>query len=156
MRSYETYPRPTRILTRTDFLFAWKDCRDSKGKGGAPGVDKVYPQKFRENLETNITKIREQILNLEYKFHALRPHPILKGNGKHRIICIPTVRDRLVQRVILRRLTQPKDLLRVLNSTSYGISHGKEQGTHAAVEKTIRLRKEKPWILKTDISAFFE
>lgn len=156
MRRNEKYPRPVRIVTTKRLHSVWKDCRDATDKGGAPGIDHVSPQRFRENLDTNINKIREQILRGEYKFANLKPHPILKDSGKHRIICIPAVRDRLVQRLILQHLTRPKDLLGVINETSYGVARGKEQGTHAAVDKTVKLRKEKPWILKTDISAFFD
>ena len=36
-----------------------------------------------------------------YKFSNLRPVLLKKRNGKDRLICIPTVRDRVVQRAIL-------------------------------------------------------
>lgn len=156
MRRSESYPLPSRIVSVPKLQHAWKNCRDSRGAGGAPGIDNISPAKFRENLESNCKQIRGLVLSGKYQFARLKPHPIPKDNGKHRIICVPTVQDRLLQRLILKHLTYPKDLLGVLNGVSYGVTRGQEQGTHAAIDKAITLRNKHPWVLKTDISAFFD
>ena len=69
---------------------------------------------------------------------------------------MPTIRDRLVQRTILHYLTYKKDLLGVLSSNSFGVVKGKEQGTHHAIDTAIKRRQKNSFVLKTDISKFFD
>lgn len=150
------YPKPIKIASIKNLKTAWKESRDATGRGGAPGVDKVTPAMFRERLESNFIALRKQLIEGTYKFQPLKASLIQKDNGKFRVICIPSVQDRLAQRLILRRLTFPKDRLRVLTGVSFGVSKGKDQGVHAAIDKAIKQRNQYPWVLKTDISQFFD
>lgn len=150
------YSRPLRIASRENIKKAWFDSRDARGNGGARGLDNVTARGFRERLETNILNLRAKILNHEYQFQDLKPHFIDKGDGTQRIICVPTVEDRLVQRIILRNLTLDCDKLDVLTDVSFGIKKGRDQGVHSAVRKALQTRQEFPWVLKTDVSKFFD
>jgi RNA-directed DNA polymerase len=149
------YPSAIRTINNSTLKKAWNNSRDRKGAGGSPGIDNISPGRFREALESNFNAIHKKIGKNEYRFSKLKAFRIQKGDNKYRIICVPTVSDRLVQRVILDAITNP-DRMGVLNGVSYGVLKGKEQGTHAAIDKAIELRTKYPWVLKTDVSAFFD
>lgn len=151
------YPKPIKVASFKNIKQSWKDSRDATGKGGAPGIDGIRPTKYKENLETNIVKLREKLLDGNYVYKKLKPHFIQKTDGKDRVICVPAVEDRLVQRIILRNLcADGRDRLGVLSPVSYGVKKGKDQGVHAAIRAALKLRKQYNWVLKTDVSKFFD
>jgi RNA-directed DNA polymerase len=69
------------------------------------------------------------------------------------MVCIPTVRDRWIQRVVAQYITSRK-LFPIYNSSSFGFIKGR--GTHEAIETVLKLRGKYGWCLKTDIEAFFD
>jgi RNA-directed DNA polymerase len=84
----------------------------------------------------------------------LRPAFVEKPNSnKERVICIPTVRDRIVQRAIVNYLASSKKLP-IYNASSFGFIKG--QGTTRAVAKAVELRSVYEWCVKTDIESFFD
>jgi hypothetical protein len=88
-----------------------------------------------------------------YQFAPLRGVPVPKSNGKYRIICIPTVRDRVVQRAASEFLATD-DRCGLANAVSYGFIP--TRSVEKAVQQARALRREKPWVYKTDITAFFD
>ncbi len=88
-----------------------------------------------------------------YEFSALRAIPIPKDNGKYRIICVPTVRDRIVQRAINAFLAKD-DRCGLANDVSYGFIPNRS--VKKAVARARELRREKNWVYKTDITTFFD
>jgi group II intron reverse transcriptase/maturase len=119
----------------------------------ASGVDGVSLNDFATNHIVNLTSISEQLRNGTYKFSPLRPHFVLKPNGKERVICIPVTADRVVQAAILRYLTA-KYVARLTNDVSYGFLKGRT--VQKAIQESVRLRLDYPWVFKTDIQAFFD
>ncbi len=152
------YQKPSKIFSILNITETWKDSRDSSGKGGAAGRDNLSAHKFREKLESNISTIRKEVVFKNYKFSPLKAFPLQKNeSGKQRIICIPTVKDRLVQRVILRYLTIKDDKLKVITEdVSFGAFNGKQYSVHKAIDLAIKRRSKSPWVLKTDVSSFFD
>lgn len=153
---------PKQIASIKNLLRVWRNSKDAvKYSRKSAGVDGVTPQSFSADLSENIASINSRLVNSLYSFAKLRPFFIDKSGGKMRVICAPTVEDRLVQRLILDYLTtdkegRPRDLLGVNTSVSYGIKRGKDQGTQEAIKKAIKYRNESSWVLKTDISSFFD
>jgi RNA-directed DNA polymerase len=88
-----------------------------------------------------------------YSFSALRAIPIPKDNGKYRIICVPTVRDRIVQRAVNGYLAKD-DKCGLANEVSYGFIPNRS--VKKAVARARDVRREKSWVYKTDIAAFFD
>lgn len=71
------------------------------------GLDKVSPLKFEEDKENIIKKASEKVLSGTYKFTRYKKMLILKGEKKHpRVICLPTVRDKLVLSSLNEMLTK--------------------------------------------------
>jgi RNA-directed DNA polymerase len=88
-----------------------------------------------------------------YEFSTLRAIPIPKNNGGYRIICVPTVRDRIVQRAVNAFLAKD-DRCGLANNVSFGFIPNRS--VRKAVDRARQLRCEKKWVYKTDITAFFD
>ncbi|WP_173932022.1 reverse transcriptase domain-containing protein [Chelativorans sp. Marseille-P2723] len=98
--------------------------------------------------------LSRRIADGEFGFSRLRPFPIPKeGTNKERLICIPTVQDRLVQRCMMRHLEQRR-LFPILNNSSFGFVQDK--GLRKAVKRTLELRHCYPFVFETDIVGFFD
>ena len=78
---------------------------------------------------------------------------IPKPNGKFRLICVPTIEDRIVQRALLLVLNQYYHK-KFDNGISYGFISQKT--VKDAALQACMLRKTHQWVYKTDISAFFD
>lgn len=124
-----------------------------KRKGS--GIDGQSLEDFNLNFEDNIKSISLSLRNHEYKPLGLKPFCLPKvGSSKLRIICVPTVTDRLVQRCILRFLNNKGHTL--ANSISYGFIHGFSKAVDSALQKARQLRTDRNWAYKADISSFFD
>ena len=111
-------------------------------------------QQFAAKLDSNLQTLTETLRNGSYGPSRLRAVLIPKPNSeKFRLICIPTIRDRVVQRTIVNYLVKNKKFP-IYNSSSYGFIEGR--GTQSAVARAVVLRSKYDWCLKTDIEAFFD
>ena len=88
-----------------------------------------------------------------FEFRKLRPVFIPKKSHGERVICVPTVEDRLIQRAMLNYLNHG-DKLRVANRISFGFRQ--HVSVQSAVKKVKNLRGKHPWMLKCDIQSFFD
>lgn len=118
------------------------------------GLDGESVNQFAAKADQYLRKISGDILSCAgYEFSPLKAHLEPKQSGSDRVICVPTVRDRIVQRSILDVLSQvPKFSFE--SDVSYGFIKGK--GVQSAVCRAIELRQSYPWAYKTDISKFFD
>lgn len=144
------------VAARPALIAAWKHV--SRGKlmsasASRAGVDGESLESFARSLETNLGAISARLRTGAYRFSSLQPFFIPKSNGKKRLICVPTIADRVVQRAVLDFLT-PKNGGWLAN----GVSHGfvPDLGVPDAVGLAVRYRAARPWVCKTDISAFFD
>jgi RNA-directed DNA polymerase len=145
---------PSRILSKSKLMQAWVASRDSTSKAGGPGIDGISAAQFAVRLETNISSLAKSIRDRQYGPSRLKGVAIPKPNTiEKRLICIPTVKDRIVQRTLVRHLVHGKKLP-IYNSSSYGFIKGR--GTVAAINRALELRANFDWCLKTDIESFFD
>ena len=145
--------RPVHILSKRNLHLAWKESRDSSANAGARGTDGVCASSFAANLDQNIANLRNEILDDRYGFSSLRGVKLAKSNGSFRLICVPTVRDRLVQRTVLRHLNT-SSILPQYPASAFGFVPNR--GVAAAVTEVTRLRAQYPWTFETDIQGFFD
>lgn len=69
-----------------------------KANNGAPGIDGVTFEAIKKGrLKQFLAGIREELVTEAYWPQRNRQRKIPKGNGKTRILGIPTIRDRVVQ-----------------------------------------------------------
>ena len=112
-------PKPTKILSKPVLVTAWNASRDSTSRAGRPGIDNVTALQFSAKLDTNLDNIVLCLRDGRYGFSKLRVVFIPKQNSdRERVICIPTVRDRLVQRAIAQHLTSRR-IFPVNNASSW-------------------------------------
>lgn len=150
----EGYPRPFKVASLDKLHDTWTGSRDARRRNGAAGVDNITPGMFRGDIARNIAKLHSELISRDFEFRGLRPIPIPKTNGKIRIICVPTVGDRLVQRLLVEYLIDG-DKLRIGNTVSYGFVRDRG-GVRQAVKTAKRLRTQYPWAFKSDIASFFD
>jgi len=133
--------------------WAWRESRDSKSDPGAPGVDGVRAERFASELADEIRRIREDVRTGTYRFKKLRLARMKKSSGQYRILAIPTVRDRLLQRALLWHLEND-----VRFNAASPIAYGfiKERTLPCAQRRALELRQSHPWVLKCDIVQFFD
>ncbi|WP_398494432.1 reverse transcriptase domain-containing protein [Variovorax sp.] len=98
-------------------------------------------------------RLSSQLRTGQFRFGSLQPFLIPKDNGKNRLICVPNVADRVVQRAILDYLT-PKNGGWLANGVSFGFVP--DLGVPDAVKLAVKYRGVRPWVFKTDITAFFD
>ena len=123
---------------------AWRQTR---------GTDGVCLNDFAVEYQASLRNLSRLLTSGEFNFKSLRPHLIPKPNGKDRLICVPTVRDRIVQRAVLEFLTR-KYLPRISNAISYGFV--KKRTVQDAAKRACEHREQLPWVFKTDITSFFD
>jgi RNA-directed DNA polymerase len=146
-------PKPRKILSKENLVEAWNSSRDSTTKPGAAGIDNETAKRFASNADANIDKIKKRLHDGTFGFSPLRPFFALKHGSNERVICIPTVRDRIVQRAIVNYFAVSKNLP-VYNDSSFGFIKG--QGTKKAIERAVELRSVFEWCVKADIESFFD
>ena len=146
----------SRLMTARNLHETWK-ANWHRVKNSTAGVDGITPKQFDEALQANIRLIRDDIRS-GYNYSDLRGvRAPKKDPSKFRIICVPTVRDRLVQRVLLESIEKKATKLGIANDVSFGFvkdSPTGKRGTTAARAAAIRHRQNKGWVFKTDITAF--
>ncbi|WP_187290826.1 reverse transcriptase domain-containing protein [Hyphomicrobium denitrificans] len=147
------YPRPSKHFTIATANRIWEASRDASRNPGVAGIDGVSATQFSQNLQNNLRILSRSVIAGSFRFKNLRPFFPPKKNGGHRVICVPTVADRLVQRMIVESLTT-NDRFRLVNDASYGFIRGRS--VRDAVAKAIATRTNYEWVLKTDIESYFD
>ena len=139
-------------ICRLDSLMsAWQKVRE---KGAAGGIDNISVGVFERNIEANLK-------NLSYLLSAKRyiPEPykeikVPKGDGEHRYLGLPTIRDKIVQQAI-KDVIEPifeKEFLDV----SYG--YRPHKGPLKAINRVFHLltNEKRGWVTICDIDNYFD
>jgi len=141
-------------MSEDAFRSAWARSRDSSPQtAGAPGIDWMEAAIFSSDLKVRVADLRTSIRNNSFHFNQLRLARVIKPSGDFRILAIPTVRDRLLQRTLLDHLAQDARFPKT-SSISYGFSKGRTLAD--AQRRALSLRQERPWVLQADIVRFFD
>lgn len=147
------------ICSLANLEACWREILSKSRNKSSCGVDGVTIQQFDREWKGNLSRIQER-LRKEYTFSRLRAIDIVKPDSdKRRIICIPTIADRVVQKALLRLMEPYAFKMGLVNSISYGFvkdPSGKPRGIEQARNQAKRYREQYPWVLKTDIQSFFD
>ncbi|POF63705.1 reverse transcriptase domain-containing protein [Novacetimonas maltaceti] len=139
--------------------FAWKQIWRKRGAKTTPGVDGVSATTFKNERMNRLREIQSNIRD-GYKFSLLRGVAIPKTDPtKLRLICIPTLSDRIVQRALVNKIEEQAEKLGLINPVSYGFIRNTEnqnRGVRGAQKAACALREKKPWVFKADIAKFFD
>ena len=121
---------------------------------GAPGVDGMTVAELRGYLMEHWKRIRQELLDGEYRPRPVRRKDIPKPGGTGtRMLGIPTVLDRFIQQAVLQALTpifDPK-----FSKSSYGFRPGRS--CHMAVSAARKHVEEGyRWVVDMDLEKFFD
>ena len=147
----EGLPLPKLILSKRRLRKTWDGSRDATAKPAKPGIDSQTALSFAHKLDANIDRLHQELMERRFHFSSLKAAIIPKEGGKSRVICIPTVRDRLVQRTILAWLVEKKSIPH--QDFVYGAKGG---GVKTAIDRAIQLRETFDYCIKSDIQSFFD
>ncbi len=121
------------IIDLDNLRTAYRQVVRNKGKGGVDGME---VRELFSWCKSHIEDLRHTLMDGTYVPDPVRRAEIPKGNGKKRLLGIPTVIDRMVQQAIsqvLSRIYEPQ-----FSRTSYGFRP--KRGAHDALRRPLRRR----------------
>jgi RNA-directed DNA polymerase len=126
----------------------------AKKNNGAPGIDGTTFKAIEVNgVEEFLEQIRNELVSEKYMPMRNRRKEIPKGNGKVRVLGIPTIRDRVVQgalKLVLEPIFEAD-----FQDGSYGYRPGrKPQDAVSRVAKAIILGMTR--VIDLDLKAYFD
>ena len=130
----------------------WKAWLQVKANRGAHGVDGETIEAFEQQLGRNLYKLWNRMSSGSYVPPPVRAVEIPKGNGKMRLLGIPTVADRVAQAVVRNHLEAQVEPCFHRDSYAY-------RPSRSALEaiSVIRSRCWKyDWVLEFDIKGAFD
>jgi len=120
---------------------------------GVSGVDKVEVSELQEILNTHKAEYIEQIENGRYQPSPILGVEIPKGEGKTRLLGIPTTVDRVFQQAlaqVLQPIFEPE-----FQEHSYGFRP--KRNAHQAIEQSLRnINAGYQYIIDIDLQSFFD
>lgn len=136
-------------VTLTEVSEAWKSVRKA---GGASGYDKQTISDIEEDAENQIYKIWNRMSSGSYMAAPVLLVEIPKAKGGIRQLGIPTVCDRIAQKVVKNRLEVI--LEEQFHKDSYAYRPGRSAIDAVTVTRERCFKYE--WLLEIDIKGFFD
>ncbi len=124
-----------------------------KENHGCAGADGITIEQFDRNLEVNLRALLHQLNNFTYSPFPLIKILVDKCNGEARKLCVPTVRDRIVQTAFLRFIEPILEKEFEHCSYAYRKGHSVKQAVYKIKEYYDNGFR---WIVDADIDAFFD
>lgn len=138
------------VLERNNMLLALKRVISNKG---SHGVDGMKIDELREHIKKHWVTIKAKILETKYNPSPVRRVEIPKVDGGVRLLGIPTVQDRLIQRAIAQVLTRIYEP--VFSDNSFGFRP--RRGAKDAITKSKQYINEgNKWVVDMDLEKFFD
>ncbi len=124
-----------------------------KENQGCAGVDGVTIGEFENDQPKNLAMLQNELLQKTYSPFPLLKILVDKGNGESRALCIPTIKDRVVQTAVLH-LIEPI-LEKEFEECSFAFRKGRS--VKQAVYKIKSYYDDGyRWVVDADIDAFFD
>jgi len=132
--------------------WVWKAWQQVKANHGAHGVDGQSIAAFEEELGRNLYKLWNRLSSGSYFPPPVRAVEIPKGDGRMRLLGIPTVEDRIAQAVVRNYLE--KHLEPHFHRDSYAYRPGKSALDAVAITRTRCWQYN--WVLEFDLKGAFD
>jgi len=142
------------LCSRECLLSAWKSLQK---RPQSLGFDNVTIQDFKNDLSTNIDNLSDSLKAKNYEPIKLLPHLLNKPEGGYRLLRIPAVKDRVVQKALVNLISEPLDKVYEINNNGVSFAYVK----NGSVEKAaIQIRdywlEGYKYVYKADIKKFFD
>lgn len=119
------------------------------------GVDRKTGADFQDLLSFEFSRLRERAAT-GFKPSGLLAIAKPKPKGGNRIICVPTIADRVLQFALIAEFRERLSNRGLLNPISFGLIRGASRTVQDARRRAVTLRGSKPWVYKADIEKFFD
>lgn len=116
------------------------------------GIDEISMKEIASNPRKYLYPLWNRLASGSYFPPPVKEVPIPKGNGKERMLGIPTILDRVAQQVIkadLEKIVEP-----LFHPSSFGYRPGKS--AHDAVDQCAKNCWERWYVVDLDIKGFFD
>ncbi|MBY5283048.1 CRISPR-associated endonuclease Cas1 (plasmid) [Aphanizomenon flos-aquae CCAP 1446/1C] len=138
------------MFTIEQLYFAWSQVRVGSRSAG---VDGISVDLFAASVDEQLTILLRQLQQESYHPSPAKGFYLTKKTGGKRLVGIPTVQDRIVQRLLLEELYFPLEETFVDCSYAYRPGRNIQQ----AVQQLFSYYQYHPtWIIKADIAQFFD
>ena len=140
------------VASLSNLTNAWYKIRH---KPNSKGSDAETISKFAEDLANKLQTIRKELRENRYVFQPLLAQPIDKSGGGKRMLRIPTVRDRVVQKAI-QLVIEPRleKRYQINNEVSFAYMQGKS--VRQAIKRVRKLFLDGyEWVYVADLKDFF-
>ncbi|MBK9316283.1 MAG: hypothetical protein IPM55_18875 [Acidobacteria bacterium] len=129
---------------------AWERVEESDG---CAGVDGITLERFDDNLEAELERLRAELLSETYAPLPLLRFMAPKAGGGQRAISVPAVRDRVAQHAAMA-IVGP-DFEAEFEHCSFAYRRGRS--VQQALQQVERLREEGfVWVVDADIANYFD
>ncbi len=156
---FPTNPYDMRIRNLSDLIHQpdWLNEAASRvyvrSRGKAPGVDEVTTSEFKKHGAEHLQTLRMELKKRTYRPQPLRRVEIPKANGKMRLLGIPCLRDKIVQKVVRMALEPIFEV--EFHENSYGFRP--HRNTHQAVFRCQQIMVQGfTWVIEGDVKACFD
>ncbi|MBF2063642.1 MAG: CRISPR-associated endonuclease Cas1 [Calothrix sp. C42_A2020_038] len=138
------------MFTLEQLTFAWSQVRAGSRSAGVDGITvDLFAASADEQLQIILRRLQQE----SYIASPAKGFYVPKKNGGRRLIGIPTVSDRIVQRLLLDELYFP--LEDIFLDCSYAYRPGRN--IQQAVQHLYGYYQYQPkWVIKADIADFFD
>ncbi len=130
----------------------WQSYKEVRKNKGTSGYDGQTLEQFEQKRDQNLYKIWNRLSSGSYLPPPVMEQRIPKGDGRERILGMPTVSDRVAQGAV--KLYMESVLEPVFDEDSYGYRPGRS--AHDALETCKRRCWSYSWVLEVDIKSFFD
>lgn len=143
-----------KTFSARELALAW-DLEKTRLRKSSQGIDRIGGRQFDAERQWRIPNIRKRL------GEAFKPHELLaiakpKDTGGFRIICVPTIEDRLIQFSVLFEIRDALKKRGLLNQISYGLVANEGRTVQDARARASILREQGRFVYKTDIKKFFD
>ena len=139
-----------RVVEPSNLVAALRQVVSNKGSAG---VDGMSVKELQDWFSSNWGLLQHQLLSGTYRVSAVREVQIPKPSGGHRILGIPTVKDRLVQQAINQVLSRRYEP--VFSEHSYGFRPNRS-AKDALREAGEYVANGRDWVVDIDLEKFFD
>ncbi|MBD2302819.1 CRISPR-associated endonuclease Cas1 [Nostoc sp. FACHB-190] len=138
------------MFTIEQLYFAWSQVRAGSRSAG---VDGISVDLFAASVDEQLPILLHHLLQESYRPSPAKGFYLTKKSGGKRLVGISTVRDRIVQRLLLEELYFPLEEKFLDCSYAYRPGRNIQQ---AVQQLFFYYQNRSTWIIKTDIAQFFD